>query len=236
MWFWFCWPAFMVCWFSWLFPLWKSTQWDRATTCGANSPSLSCVSVQSSNTSGRVRRPQSDAISEYVYCSVNQNLNRACLLCSLLIFFKYIFFPLCHHYIFFPWNNLVRHTFLPSVGFSLGKQTGIRQWLGRRTLIPLIETSLHIKKKGKEDLKLGYKSSVMSHGVEESRRGLSSNDVFIVPPSSKCCLLNIIPHLLILLETVPLLPDSPKPWLSSQEVNHLNCLTKPLLRFQHFQH
>lgn len=44
---------------------------------GANSPSVSCVSVQSSNTSERVRRPQSDAISEYVYCSLNQNLNRA---------------------------------------------------------------------------------------------------------------------------------------------------------------
>lgn len=30
---------------------------------------LSCLSVQSSNTTGRVRRPTSDALSEYVFCS-----------------------------------------------------------------------------------------------------------------------------------------------------------------------
>lgn len=47
--------------------------------CDANLPSVSCVSVQSSNTSERVRRPQSDAISEYVHSGANQNLNRPCL-------------------------------------------------------------------------------------------------------------------------------------------------------------
>ncbi len=46
--------------------------------CGANSPSVSCVSVQSSNTTGRVKKPQADAISEYVYFGVNRNLKRAC--------------------------------------------------------------------------------------------------------------------------------------------------------------
>ena len=96
-----------------------------ATMCGANSPSVSCVSVQSSNTSGRVRRPQSDAISEYVYCSVNQNPNRTCPPCSFPnFFFQIYFFPSCHHHIFFPWNNLVRRTFYLLSGFHRVSRQG----------------------------------------------------------------------------------------------------------------
>lgn len=72
-----------------------------ASMCSTNSLSVSCVSVQSSNTSERVRRPQSDAISEYVYYSVNQNLSRACPPHCFPFFFNSIF-PLhgCHHVFF----------------------------------------------------------------------------------------------------------------------------------------
>lgn len=106
-------------------------------------------------------------------------------------FFLNLIFSLhdCHHNIFFPWNNLVRRTFYLLLGLSPGKQTGIRQWLGEHTLVPLIETSWHIKKEGKEGLKLGDMGPVMRHGVG-SGRGLSSNDVFTVPPRGKCCPLN----------------------------------------------
>lgn len=79
---------FMMCWFSSLFPLWKKTHGEAGVTmCDANLPSVSCVSVQSSNTSDRVRRPQSDAISEYIYSGANQNLNRPCLPHVFPVFF-----------------------------------------------------------------------------------------------------------------------------------------------------
>lgn len=71
---------FMMCWFSCLFSTVKKAHGEPGVAmCGANSPSVSCVSVQSSNTSERVRRPQPDAISEYIYSGVNQSLKRPCL-------------------------------------------------------------------------------------------------------------------------------------------------------------
>lgn len=91
MWFWSCQRAFMMCWFSCLFPLWNSSQWAGVAMCASNSPSVSCVSVQSSNTTGRVKRPQADAISEYVYSGVNQNLNRACRPHCFPVFLNLIF-------------------------------------------------------------------------------------------------------------------------------------------------
>lgn len=89
------------------------------TMCDANLPSVSCVSVQSSNTSERVKRPQSDAISEYVYSGANQNLNRPHVFPGFF-FFSIIFPLLCNtHGIFL---SGVHFTLLH---MSVGKQTGI---------------------------------------------------------------------------------------------------------------
>lgn len=104
------------------------------TMCGANSPSVSCVSVQSSNTSERVRRPQSDAISEYVYSGVNQNLNRPYLPHGFPVFFFKIWFfsPFVTVFVILPWNILVRRTlYLLFWGCQRVSRQGIRQWLGR---------------------------------------------------------------------------------------------------------
>ena len=62
---------------------WEETQSKRFhadTGTTAHCVHVSCVSVQSSNTSGRVKKPQTDAISEYI-CTVlaAQILNWACL-------------------------------------------------------------------------------------------------------------------------------------------------------------
>lgn len=61
-------PAFFF------FPL--SPRGGRGDNVCANLLCVSCVSVQSGNDTGRIKKPQSDAISEYVYSGVKQNLNR----------------------------------------------------------------------------------------------------------------------------------------------------------------
>lgn len=64
-------------WFSCLFFHWaKSPRGGWGDNVCANSQSVSCVSVQSGNATGRDKKPQLDAISEYVYSGVMQNLNR----------------------------------------------------------------------------------------------------------------------------------------------------------------
>lgn len=78
----------------------------------ANSPCVSCVSVQSGNDTGRVKKPQSDAISEYVYSGVKQNLNRPFRPCDFSIFKKNKQKPLpfMSWFAILPWNIPVRHT------------------------------------------------------------------------------------------------------------------------------
>lgn len=81
--------------------------------CAANSPSVSCLSVQSSNTSERVKKPQPDAISEYIYSGVNQSLNRPRLPHAFPLFVFSFHDSLCNAF-FPPWNNSIRLS--PSFG------------------------------------------------------------------------------------------------------------------------
>lgn len=139
--------------------------------CRTRSPCVSCVSVQSSNTSERVQRPESDAISEYVYVGVNQNLN------GFPVFLICFIFPSWSCF-FLPWNCWLDVL----LGLTVGKQTGIWQWLGGHTLVNWNQL-WRTGKKGKEGLKLGTLGSVLHHRGE----GLSSHDAFIVPHGDKSC-------------------------------------------------
>lgn len=92
-----CQAAFMMCWiFLPSFHCENAHSEAGVLMCSANSPSVSCVSVQSSNSSTRVRRPPTDALSEFVYFSVNHNLNKA--------FFLHMAFCLIF---FFPFMNVI---------------------------------------------------------------------------------------------------------------------------------